>query len=72
MARAAKTTIIETEEILPVGGIDPEFVHLPGIFVDRIIKGTDYEKRIEVFMKIIVLFLVRIFFFLSNFVNVCI
>uniref|UniRef100_R4G815 Succinyl-CoA:3-ketoacid-coenzyme A transferase n=1 Tax=Rhodnius prolixus TaxID=13249 RepID=R4G815_RHOPR len=51
MARAAKTTIIETEEILPVGGIDPEFVHLPGIFVDRIIKGTDYERIEKVVLK---------------------
>uniref|UniRef100_A0A224XLG4 Succinyl-CoA:3-ketoacid-coenzyme A transferase n=1 Tax=Panstrongylus lignarius TaxID=156445 RepID=A0A224XLG4_9HEMI len=47
MAKAGKITIMETEDILPIGSIDPEFVHLPGIFVDRIVKGTDYEKRIE-------------------------
>lgn len=48
MARAAKTTIVEVEEIVEIGDIKPDDVHLPGIFVDRIIKGQKYEKRIEV------------------------
>nr|CAI5850214.1 unnamed protein product [Callosobruchus analis] len=47
MARAAKTTIVEVEEIVNIGDIDPDQVHLPGIFVDRIIKGEKYENRIE-------------------------
>lgn len=48
MARAAKTTIVEVEELVEVGDIKPDDIHLPGIFVDRIIKGEKYEKRIEV------------------------
>ncbi|OXU21081.1 hypothetical protein TSAR_015319 [Trichomalopsis sarcophagae] len=47
MCKAAKISIAEVEEIVPVGKIDPDQVHVPGIYVDRIIKGTDYEKRIE-------------------------
>lgn len=47
MAKAAKITIAEVEEIVPVGEIGPDQVHLPGIFVDRIVKGEKYEKRIE-------------------------
>lgn len=47
MCRAAKVTIVEVEEIVPVGGIKPDEVHIPGIYVDRIFKGTHYEKRIE-------------------------
>lgn len=47
MCRAAKCTIVEVEEIVPVGSIDPEQVHIPSIYVHRIIKGTNYEKRIE-------------------------
>ncbi|KAL3268133.1 hypothetical protein HHI36_007260 [Cryptolaemus montrouzieri] len=47
MAKAAKTTIVEVEEIVDVGDIKPDEVHTPGIFVDRIIKGEVYEKRIE-------------------------
>ena len=46
-AMAAKTTIVEVEEIVKDGDIDPDHVHLPGIFVHRIIKGEKYEKRIE-------------------------
>ncbi|CAH0627067.1 unnamed protein product [Chrysodeixis includens] len=45
MCRAAKITIAEVEEI--VDEIDPDFVHVPSIFVHRIIKGESYEKRIE-------------------------
>ena len=48
MAKAAKITIVEVEEIVDVGTLDPDSIHLPGIFVDRIIKGENYEKRIEV------------------------
>lgn len=47
MCRAAKCTIVEVEEIVPVGSIDPEQVHIPSIYVHRIIKGGSYEKRIE-------------------------
>lgn len=48
MAKAAKITIAEVEEIVDVGEIPADQVHLPGIFVDRLIKGDQYEKRIEV------------------------
>ena len=46
MAMAGKVTIAEVEEIVPTGDIDPDHIHLPGIFVQRIIKGS-FEKRIE-------------------------
>lgn len=48
MAKAATTTIAEVEEIVDVGEIDPDQVHIPGIFVDRIIRGDSFEKRVEV------------------------
>jgi 3-oxoacid CoA-transferase subunit A len=47
MAMAARTTIAEVEEIVPAGALDPDAVHTPGIFVQRIVKGARYEKRIE-------------------------
>ncbi|KFH40984.1 Succinyl-CoA:3-ketoacid coenzyme A transferase-like protein [Hapsidospora chrysogenum ATCC 11550] len=47
MAKAAKTTIVEAENIVEVGEIDPNDVHLPGIFVDRIVPAT-IEKVIEI------------------------
>lgn len=47
MAKAAKITIAEVEEIVEVGELDPNFIHLPGIYVDRIVK-SNYEKFIEV------------------------
>ncbi|KAF5281615.1 hypothetical protein FQR65_LT02935 [Abscondita terminalis] len=47
MAKAAKFTIAEVEEIVDVGCIQPDEVHLPGVYVDRVIVGGDYEKRIE-------------------------
>lgn len=47
MAGAAKITIAEVEEIVPVGTLDPNHIHTPGIFVDRIFQGKNYEKRIE-------------------------
>ena len=47
MATAAKTTIAEVEKIVELGELDPDAVHTPGIFVDRILAGPKYEKRIE-------------------------
>ncbi|MEM9412395.1 MAG: CoA transferase subunit A [Planctomycetota bacterium] len=47
MAMAGKITIAEVEEIVEPGELDPNFIHTPGIFVQRIIQGTDFEKRIE-------------------------
>jgi 3-oxoacid CoA-transferase len=47
MAKAAKCTIAEVEEIVPVGTLDPDQIHLPGVYVHRLIKGEHYEKRIE-------------------------
>ena len=47
MATAAKVTIAEVEELVEPGDLDPNFVHTPGIYVDRIIKGDEYEKPIE-------------------------
>jgi len=48
MCTAAKTTIVEVEEIVENGSIDPDQVHVPGIYVDRIVLGKDYIKKIEV------------------------
>ena len=47
MATAARTTIVEVEELVEVGAIDPDQVHTPGIYVHRIFKGAAFEKRIE-------------------------
>ena len=47
MATAGKTCIVEVEEIVPTGSLDPENIHLPSVYVDRIIKGDNYEKPIE-------------------------
>jgi 3-oxoacid CoA-transferase subunit A len=41
-----KTCVVEVEEIVPTGSLDPDLIHLPGIYVNRLIKG-DHEKRIE-------------------------
>jgi len=46
MATAGKVTVAEGEEIMPVGSLDPDTIHTPGVFVQRIIQGT-HEKRIE-------------------------
>ena len=46
-AMAGKITIAEVEELVPVGSIDPDQVHLPGVYVHRIFQGASYEKRIE-------------------------
>lgn len=47
MATAGKITIAEVEELVPAGELDPAQIHTPGIFVQRIFQGTNYEKRIE-------------------------
>ena len=47
MAQAGRLTVAEVEAVVPVGAIDPDFVHTPGIYVDRIVVGERYEKRIE-------------------------
>ena len=47
MAAAAKVTIAEVEELVEVGELEPDTVHTPGIYVQRIVKGAHYEKRIE-------------------------
>ena len=47
MATAGKITVAEVEEIVPEGTLDPDCIHTPGIFVDRIVKATINEKRIE-------------------------
>ncbi|WP_045112747.1 CoA transferase subunit A [Microscilla marina] len=47
MAAAGKITIAEVEELVPAGELDPNAIHTPGVFVQRIFQGTGYEKRIE-------------------------
>ena len=47
MAMAGKITVAEVEELVPGGMLDPAQIHTPGIFVQRIFQGKDYEKRIE-------------------------
>lgn len=47
MCGAAKITVAEVEELVPAGTLDPDHVHIPGIFVQRIFQGEKYEKRIE-------------------------
>lgn len=46
-AMSGRVTIAEVEELVPVGSIDPDAVHTPGIFVQRILQGAHFEKRIE-------------------------
>ena len=46
-AMAGKITIAEVEELVEVGELDPDHIHLPGVFVQRILQGANYEKRIE-------------------------
>lgn len=46
-AAAGKLTIVEAEEVVPAGELDPDTIHTPGIYVQRIVKGDTYEKRIE-------------------------
>lgn len=47
MAMAGKITVAEVEELVPAGALDPNEIHTPGIFVQRIFQGEKYEKRIE-------------------------
>jgi 3-oxoacid CoA-transferase subunit A len=47
MAMAGKITVAEVEDLVPAGQLDPNEIHTPGIFVQRIFQGTNYEKRIE-------------------------
>ncbi|AIZ41012.1 CoA transferase subunit A [Cellulophaga baltica] len=47
MCGAAKITVAEVEELVPAGALNPNEIHVPGIFVQRIFQGKDYEKRIE-------------------------
>jgi hypothetical protein len=47
MAKAGRITVAEVEEIVPVGSLDPNFIHVPGIFVNRVVLAEKNEKRIE-------------------------
>jgi 3-oxoacid CoA-transferase subunit A len=47
MAMAGKITIAEVEELVPLGALNPDEIHTPGLYVHRIFQGTNYEKRIE-------------------------
>ena len=47
MAASAKICVAEVEEIVPVGSLDPDCIHVPGIYVKRLILGAPYEKKIE-------------------------
>jgi 3-oxoacid CoA-transferase subunit A len=47
MATAGKATVVEVEEIVAIGALDKDGIHTPGIYVDRLIKGAKFEKRIE-------------------------
>jgi 3-oxoacid CoA-transferase subunit A len=47
MAMAGKVTIVEVEELVPAGKLDPNVIHTPGIYVHRIFQGKNYQKRIE-------------------------
>ena len=47
MAMAGKITVAEVEELVPEGELDPNFIHTPGIFIQRIFQGDHYDKRIE-------------------------
>ncbi|MCK6545327.1 CoA transferase subunit A [Myxococcota bacterium] len=47
MCMAGKVTIAEVEEIVPLGALDPDGIHIPGVFVQRIVQGSNYQKWIE-------------------------
>jgi 3-oxoacid CoA-transferase subunit A len=47
MAMAGKVTVAEVEELVEPGELDPNIIHVPGIYVHRLVVGTQYEKRIE-------------------------
>ncbi|XP_008560802.1 succinyl-CoA:3-ketoacid-coenzyme A transferase, mitochondrial [Microplitis demolitor] len=53
VCKAAKVTIVEAEEIVEIGQLDPDNIHVPGIYVDRIFKGQNYEKYTELIKKIV-------------------
>ena len=46
-ATCGKTCVVEVEEIVPVGSLDPDCIHLPGVYVQRMIVGAPYDKKIE-------------------------
>jgi 3-oxoacid CoA-transferase subunit A len=46
-ATAGKITVAEVEELVPVGSLDPDQVHTPGVYIQRIFQGSNYQKRIE-------------------------
>jgi 3-oxoacid CoA-transferase subunit A len=46
-ATCGKVCVAEVEEIVPVGELDPDAIHLPGVFVNRLIVGAPYDKKIE-------------------------
>ena len=46
-ATCGKTCVVEVEEIVPVGSLDPDSIHLPGVYVQRLILGAPYDKKIE-------------------------
>lgn len=48
MAKASAIAIAEVEEIVELGALNPDEIHLPGVYVDRVIQGEKYEKKIEV------------------------
>jgi 3-oxoacid CoA-transferase subunit A len=47
MATAGKVTVVEVEAVVAIGALDKDNIHTPGIYVDRLIKGAKFEKRIE-------------------------
>jgi 3-oxoacid CoA-transferase subunit A len=47
MCMAATTTIVEAEEVVPLGALDPDVVHVPGVFVQRVVQGQNYQRWIE-------------------------
>ena len=46
-ATCGKVCVVEVEEVVPVGSLDPDGIHLPGVYVQRIIVGAPYDKKIE-------------------------
>ena len=46
-ATCGKVCVVEVEEIVPVGSLDPDCIHLPGVYVQRLIVGSPYDKKIE-------------------------
>ena len=46
-ATCGKVCVVEVEEIVPTGSLDPDGIHLPGVFVQRLVLGAPYDKKIE-------------------------